>query len=949
MVMNFFYRVLLRPLGVLAVRSFFAMRSIYAELPPSRSAGYGATRGLSVPGLMLLSFFALGFMADGATVETGGKAMCSFTTGGHTVYHLRCGKLRTGERAVIGACYDGAVVCYTPVGKRVWINEEYNGFPLDLAVADLDGDGFDEVLVAYGDGTLAAIDSDGKTLWKFVRPAPLIQVCVANDSRAGPIVLTGGTEKILFALSPKGELRGSHQFEYLVRHIRIGNILGDGDQYAAVVINKNDKSRCILHLIDPVNLKSVWKRPVALTTHNPTAGTKFEVEWLGNKAPAFSMLVTDLNGDGRDEIALTSGFEKKGVFSVYNGEGKKVAESQEAPTRRSAYRMNLITRGHTSGGDRVVGVFGRELLVYHLDGSVEHSVEGPYAFTSLAFDDKTATCFFGSSVAGGDGIHLLHLDHPKWKDAYRNMKGVGRIAEVQANLAQLARQIELFKRPSYQLPPQETRVITGRNYDELKELFLSKTDYENVKFSLFTLFTEDYDRSTLKGIWRKKRESRHKYNFTAKQIIDYCVEREARKEPFALWAGHGNDPFYMQLSTIEGMIKAAPTMLKALVFPEMENTGDDMAYAVREHILPIADMCRKQGVTKIVLRCKNIFWNASYRLNLWGPTLLGGKYSDIFIPSMEETNGRTQALSLSGRTGLWLAGYFDNISTRVVTDNACYSRLWEYGAQQTQSHLLRALVLGASLGSDTFLVNIYQGDQRDLAPFYRMLEKGVIAIPDRKDLLSVNELSLGMRKPSQNFLEHGKNGHNISLYEPGGSPALFDRMDCYWGGATTADHDFTRYAMGSRRRMLNFLPTNPYGMIVTVPVETDLNATPHITTMLETDGEVFFDEEGRAVTAPDFKPHAEEALRKGAARLPVLVRGEVAWTVVRLDPVHVRVTLIDSGYINPADRKAEIILQHIKGVSCIDILSGESLKLTSGAVRLTVPAGSLRVIDITHQ
>ena len=52
---------------------------------------------------------------------------------------------------------------------------------------------------------------------------------------------------------------------------------------------------------------------------------------------------------------------------------------------------------------------------------------------------------------------------------------------------------------------------------------------------------------------------------------------------------------------------------------------------------------------------------------------------------------------------------------------------------------------------------------------------------------------------------------------------VFDRMDCYWGGAPTEPTDFSNYAMGSRSRMLNFLPTNPYGLIASVPANTELS------------------------------------------------------------------------------------------------------------------------------
>ena len=90
-------------------------------------------------------------------------------------------------------------------------------------------------------------------------------------------------------------------------------------------------------------------------------------------------------------------------------------------------------------------------------------------------------------------------------------------------------------------------------------------------------------------------------------------------------------------------------------------------------------------------------------------------------------------------------------------------------------------------------------------------------------------------------------------------------------------------------------------------------------------------------------------LQAAANRLPVRVDGKVAWTVVRLDPTHVRVTLIDPGYICPADREATILLQHLQGSACRDILGGVSLPIVDNSIRVTVPAGTLRVVDVTHR
>jgi hypothetical protein len=880
-----------------------------------------------------------------------GGPLEAFATGGHSVYHLRCARVQpVGERAIVVAALDGAVLCFARTGELIWKNQANASLPLDLDVADIDGDGLDETLVASADGGLYVLDHAGDLRWRFHREPPLLQVRAVTGGRDGTVILAGGVEKKLYALSPEGRVLETREVPYIVRHIRAGRILGGAKPYAAVVTAKNDKSRFFLQVFDPDGLRPLWEEPVGLSTHNPTEGTTFHVPWLGYRVSVSSMLILDVNGDGKEEMLLSDHFEKRGAFSAYNHKGEKILTSSIKGIRGRPYRMNLLSRVRLPGSreDRVLGLFGNQIVLYGLDGSIETILDSDYSLACCEFDPETSTCYLGSSISGGDGVYALHLDRPGWESGYRDLKPVGRLAQVERNLAVLAEQVERFERPEYQRSPRNALVVTGKSFDELRDLYLDDHDYENVEFALFNLFTEDYDRDVLEGVWKTKRETRHKYNFSAEEIIAYAAEREARHEPFALWAGHGNDPFYMQLSTIAGILEAAPTMAKALVFPEMERTDADMDYAVQAHILPIADLCRKQGVAKIVLRNKNIFWNASCYLDLWRETLLGGRYGDVFIPSMEETNGRTQAISLSGRMGLWLTGRFDRLSARAVTDNANFSRLWEWSSQQSLGHLLRSLALRASLGADMFLVNIYHGDPKDLTPFYRMLEKGVIAIPERDDLLSVADVCLGMKPPSPSFLEHGKNGHDISAYEPGGTPAVFDRLDCYWGGAPTAPHDFSRYAMGSRARMLNFLPRNPYGLIASVPADTDLEAFPRFKSMIVTDGESFFDDQGRAVSAPDYKPRVEGELRASAARLPIRVRGDVAWTVVRLDPGHVRVTLIDPGYTDPADREAEIVLQRIDGTACRDILSGEDLPLREGSVTLTVPAGVLRVVDVAH-
>ncbi len=99
---------------------------------------------------------------------------------------------------------------------------------------------------------------------------------------------------------------------------------------------------------------------------------------------------------------------------------------------------------------------------------------------------------------------------------------------------------------------------------------------------------------------------------------------------------------------------------------------------------------------------------------------------------------------------------------------------------------------------------------------------------------------------------------------------------------------------------------------------------------------------------PGYQAAVKAKLEEGASRLQVLVKGNVALTVVKLDDEHVRITLIDPGYTDPANREAEIVLQHLNGTSAKDILSGENISIIDKKMNISVPAGIFRIIDVQH-
>jgi hypothetical protein len=86
-----------------------------------------------------------------------------------------------------------------------------------------------------------------------------------------------------------------------------------------------------------------------------------------------------------------------------------------------------------------------------------------------------------------------------------------------------------------------------------------------------------------------------------------------------------------------------------------------------------------------------------------------------------------------------------------------------------------------------------------------------------------------------------------------------------------------------------------------------------------------------------------------AATLPVGVTGDdVFLQAVRLDAATVRVWLLDPGWFDPAARSVTLHVR-LPGATMHDPLSGESVSGAEGRFPVQVPAGSLRILDLHHR
>jgi hypothetical protein len=915
-----------------------------------------------------LILFVLPFVSLLPSYGRNEPALNIFSTGGHIVYHLRPATVQHGGgRVIISAAYDGSVLCHTPEGKLQWKAETGGDFPFDLCVADINGDGLDESLVASGDGVLYAIGPDGRPLWSFKKTPPLFQVCAAKQPDGKCIILTGGEEQILYSLSPKGELRGelllsnpisisspdkvkpNAEFQKQlpqkspIRHLRAGDFLGTGRDFVAMATTTLALNGNLgLSLVDPQDLSRVWSLS-DLGKYVPNSGRRF-----------FSMAVLDLDHNGKQDILLSGTWGDYGKIYAYDGAGKQLFVRSDPRIPVVPYRMNLLVPVKLPGEEYIIGQFGNILIVYNLDGSCREVVTGSYAYANASFDPVTQTLYCGSEVSGGDEVVAVHLDRPGWQKAFAEVKTVGKLAKIIANMETLKAQVARFKAPAYQPAPRHADVLLMDEYHCRTPQELRRQEYNGKNLHIVSHITLG-QKSEPGELWCRDRSAFSKYDLTADEVVAQVEKWEASGLDFVLQASH-TTAMHMSPSTFERVLKAAPKHLWGFEFSEPGEQLDDQEHEVVKKIfIPLAEQCRQNGRKKILLRTKNIFWNGNVYSSFWQGVLMDPRYRDIFIPCLEETNSRTQDLSLAGRLGLWQCGVFDHWASRAETDNACFDRMWEWSSQQVFSHHLRNLVSTASQGSDIFFNGIHQGPfsadlETQLFPFFDMLKKGIIFIPQRSELASLSGVALGMRSPpSPAFVKHGTNGHGETYPRDEHPPLVFDRLDCYWGGAPLEDHDFSHYAFGVQRRMTNFLPQTPFGMVTMVPDAPLPGLDARYTRKISTDGQFFYDEIGQPHGPAEYRPVVEAAMRESSAKLPVLVRGAAHWSAAWLDAKHLRVTLIDPGYLDPADRDVEIVLQQEGWTRCRDILENKDLPIHKRTIPLRIPMGTLRIVDLIQE
>ncbi|MDZ8117827.1 PQQ-binding-like beta-propeller repeat protein [Pontiella agarivorans] len=919
---------------------------------------------------------------DSNSLSTKGRAPLVSHDTGYTIMKVRSAETGAGEIMVAGS-YEGTVLGVDYDGSVLWTNA-LSGFMIhDMWCADITETADDEILVANADGTIYCLDAaTGAQLWQFLpndggHLTPMYAVCSVKDDDGTPYVVCGAFDRNIYYVRADGTLAKTVEsvtyskerpwkepFRSKAGFAHNANFLrpvpqADGSEHLALVGTCNHmQARGSIYLFEALADRPYGRYPVELT------------DMVGD------FRVCDPDGDGTAELLLGSSSLGNQGISRFDLDSKSYQEyTLPRKMGASSYRVTQVETIPKGDDFQYLMLCGTHIVLRDdlnsTDQTPPEMLGGTYAYNDLWKDDA-GRLILASSQSGGSCLHVIDPRTPGWKEAFSNLKPPGKIAEILKMTADVRARLATFKKPAWERDPVEV-VLTQANPDHP----VAKQIAANYNSPVFLKYLwnnhvqdpADWDRETVlknNPSYLKKRDRRKKYDWTQEQVIaDISTEYDGAAG-VSMWAGHGTDPYYYSPATLRGLVDAADKKPTVFIWPEM-NGSSEAFEAVMDHLFyPLADYMRGKNA-HIYVRNKNVFWQGAVYLPAWAG-ILSGAYSDIFTSGLEETTDKTQDLSVAGRMGLWVSGALDSWGMRCSRDNPSFDRQRQHSYQRLPNHFLRNMVYNMA-GGATFLNCTYvDADYMSLA--WELVAKGALYIPKREEIVSFSPVHLSMKDPDHHYLEDAEESKWTVFYDQEfeqNNPFVFSRMNGSWPGAPVTPWDFSSYASGVKDRRQNFLPPYPKGLVLITPpqhgVFADTKAprgamTDHLHPMYRTilqefitDGRHYYAPDGSATYPADrYYKNVSDAIEAGAQQLPITVSGDVAWVCAQTDERHLRLTLVDSGYLNPKARKACVHFNSVVPVKVTNVLSRNVLELNSPSqTQIHVPVGGFCFIDIELQ
>ncbi|MGJ8744011.1 hypothetical protein [Polaribacter sp.] len=832
----------------------------------------------------------------------------------------------------------GTISAYTIEGKKIWeAKTDKPAVLFEINTVDVNNDKNDDLLAASGDGNIYCWDSSGKLLWKF-NPGHKVRfseiAVVNNDDKVQ--VFAGGNDYTLYELNDEGKLVSKTKIEGVVRKIEAGNFIDSEKQSLFLMTYNHDKFRWEFMGFLDAESKEVIKN----VTYNDKRLQDLR------KAMVTDITISDINNDKKDDVLFFADISFTPFMTALDSDFNVLAKFKA--TKKESQRYGHSQGTFLSNRKEIMFQHGGILFVLDAKGKLIDTSGKRYGgmvYSDFVFDSKSNQLIAAGEVDGGNGVYFYDVSKNKWWNA--NQKKQGRMLEVEQNLNTLYQQTLNFKTPTYQQKSDKDWVmITSKEVDEK----VNKLDGQDIKFVIQKAPKESTDRAYLVKIIGKdalKKDKRGKYQDSREDIVQMARKYEKEGQPFTFWAGHGNDPFYIQIETLEQILEVAPTTCYGFVYAEMDNVDDPrVQHFVNAYLPRLAKAIRKNNKAKLYFRYKNMFWAATSHLPLWKEMFFSGKYSDILVPASEDTSNRIQDLNLAGRVGMHSGGYVNDFAMRLIDDNPTSWRPLSPGGQNSISPYLRQGVIMAAYGARYGIVaNNNFTEEPGLNVLFALMKSGVLPIVDKEDILSIGSWHL-IKEVDEHLIHSVDNHHNLKQYKKDDDNAIFSVGQMHWAGTNIPEYDYSNAALGVKYRWLSYMPEMPHGMVPIAPIESK--------SMVEKQGKPYFVSNGKVgvngdkkIPANQFGVIIKSTVSKGEKNLAIVVKG-ASWSVLKLDENHARIILVDPGYLDPQKREVTILFQTKQPKRAMDVLSKEELKIHQKLIKTTVPGGSLRFIDITY-
>ncbi|MGA9639457.1 hypothetical protein [Flavobacterium sp.] len=875
--------------------------------------------------------------------------------------------VKSGKSFIIASSYEGTILGLRFDGKKIWENKLSGFMNHDLWCEDITGDGIDEIFAANANGTLYCLNYDGTLKWQFkVNDAPMYAVCVVQKAGV-PYVVCGGYDKNIYYLNADGTIKQTlASSTYSVNtvfggataptKVHIANFIrkvkkADGTDMVAVIgTNNSMQVTGNIYLFDVLGTTPITPS-VKINSGKPVGEMRV---CTVNGSPKILMgnssHINDATAVEFDPLSPSVAQETIDISSISNkvgGFGYRVSQLEIIPNGASYQYFILF-------GNHIV------LLPPNRDLTKAEILECPYSFNDMWKDSVTGNIILAGNQNGGSDIHIIDTSNPNWKMKYTSITSPGKIQTIIDNTATVESKLNTFIKPSWERNPVEITLMYSNSTGINTSLYNTPTFID--QFS--TSHAQDgatWDRANLGNLkYRGTRDSRRTYDWTEAQALSFIYSKIGTNG-VSYWGGHGNDPYMFSLATSKKVIDEVnkTTGRKTLlIYPELEDNSADFEFVMNDLFYPLATYGQNKNL-KLFIRSKNIFWQGSVYLSMWS-RLLSGEFAHVFVPAMEETTDKTMELSLASRMGIWASGAVDSWGARAVPDNTSFDRMRQFSDQTLDNHFLRQLVYAAASGAQ-YYDNFTKPDL-----FAKLLAKGALFVPKRSEIVSFSPVHLSMFVPNTHYLEDGSEAKWLTNFDQtfeNANPFVFSRMNGSWPGAPLTQWDFSKYAAGMKERRLNFLPNYPNGMVLITPpqagAKADLTAPrglmknklhPLYKNILKeyyTDGRFYYSADGvTKYNANTYYQTIKTEIEASATKIPMTVTGDVAWVVAQTSPTHLRLTLIDNGYINPNTRTATIKFNTVTPLKIVDLLDGKQFYPSGATVTIDVPCGMFRFIDV---